>query len=332
MDLRAGLPKGEDVWTNCPQNLLEPILLERARRESKGRVQLGAQCIAVEQDADTVRAVVRMADGGEQSIEASWLIAADGAGSPVRGMLGIPMVGPGPQGRFLMVHFEADLRPWIEDRPGPLFWIMNPQAPGTVIVHDPAKSHVFMTFQFGGEGEKEGLPDRLRAALGVAADFRILSIDAWSPHVQVAERYREGRVFLAGDAAHRFPPTGGLGLNTGVLDVDYLVHQLAQMEAGQADASILDSYEVECRPAAQTNATESLANMKRLGEIGAVLGPCSDLAADARLRMAGEFYISTDGPDDWRKLLAKTEIQWRTGYSAKTLAHCWEDAMDFPIA
>jgi 2,4-dichlorophenol 6-monooxygenase len=278
LDLRVGLPKGQDVWTNCPQNVLEPILLERARREPASRILQGAECIAVEQDGDGVHAVVRSHNGSEQTVAATWMIAADGAGSPVRRMLDIPMLGPGPQGRFFMVHFEADLRPWIEARPGPIFWIMNPESPGTLIVHDPGKSHVFMTLRFDSEGEEKTIPGRLAAALGVPLDCRILSIDAWSPHVQVAERYREGRIFLAGDAAHRFPPTGGLGLNTGVLDVDYLVYQLARVEAGSADAGILDSYGAECRPAAQTNATESFENMVRLGAISAVLGTFSDLA------------------------------------------------------
>ena len=141
-----------------------------------------------------------------------------------------------------------------------------------------------MTLRFGTEGEEEALPARLAAALGVAEDLRILSIDAWSPHVQVAERYREERIFLAGDAAHRFPPTGGLGLNTGILDVDFLVHHLAQVEAEEAGAEILERYEVECRPAAQENAIESFENMKRLAEISKVLGPCADLQAlEARL-------------------------------------------------
>jgi len=136
-----------------------------------------------------------------------------------------------------------------------------------------------MTLQTGVDGEEAALPERLRAALGAAAGFRILSTDRWSPHAQVAERYREGRVFLAGDAAHRFPPTGGLGLDTGILDVDVLVHHLVQVEAGRSDPGRLDAYEAACRPAAQTNAQESLANLRRLAEIQQVLGPCPDLAS-----------------------------------------------------
>jgi 2,4-dichlorophenol 6-monooxygenase len=284
IDLRGDGSAGLDVWTNCPQNLLEPILLRHAQGESAAEILRGTEWTRLSQDEEKVRAVVRLTDGSERAIEAVWMIAADGAGSRVRRQLDIPMVGLGPQGRFFMVHFEADLRPWIEGRSGPLFWIMNPESPGTLIVHDPAGSLVFMALQLGTEDEEKTLPARLAAALGVDVEPRILSVDAWSPHVQVAERYREGRVFLVGDAAHRFPPTGGLGLNTGILDVDFLVHQLARVEAGAALPSSLDLYESECRPAAETNATESLENMKRLAEISKVLGPCSDLASfEARL-------------------------------------------------
>jgi len=270
---------GPDVWTHCPQNLLEPILLKKAQEQPGAEVWHGAEWTALAQDAEGVHASVTTAGGTSARIEADWMIAADGAGSPVRRALEIPMRGLGPQGRFLMIHFEADLRPWITDRMGPLFWIMNPESPGTLIVHDPARSLVFMTLHYGTPDEESTLPGRLRAALGVAADIRILSIDAWSPHVQVAERYREGRVFLAGDAAHRFPPSGGLGLNTGIFDADFLVHQLARVENDGASAHTLDRYEAECRPAAQANADASLANLERLGEISRVLGRFEDRAA-----------------------------------------------------
>ncbi len=265
-------------WTNCPQNLLEPILLAHAEGQEPARVVRGAECTGLTLDPGSVTATVRLADGTLETVEAAWLIACDGASSPTRRRLGIPMVGAGPEGRFFMVHLEADLRPWIEHRPCPLFWIMNPESPGALIVHDPERSQVFMTPRFGTEGEEAQVPRRLRQALGIDLEPTILAIDTWAPHVQVAERYREGRAFLAGDAAHRFPPSGGLGLNTGVLDVDFLVHELAAVEAG-GDERGLDRYEAACRPVAQSNATDSFENMKRLAAIRQVIGPQPDRAA-----------------------------------------------------
>lgn len=283
LDLRPTDPAtGErlpEPWTNCSQNLLEPILLRHAARQPGAHVALGACCTAIEQGADAVSAHIRHDDGTEQGIEAAWAIAADGAGSPTRRQLGIPMEGLGPLARFFMVHIEADLRPWIEKRPGPLFWILNPDSPGCLIVHDPQHSHVFMMPRQGAPNEEETIPERLAAALAVPVTPKILSVDSWSPHVQVAERYREGRVLLVGDAAHRFPPTGGLGLNTGIQEAHDLALRLARVEGGREDASLLEGYEARCRPVAQANADESFENLKRLALISNAIGECRDLPA-----------------------------------------------------
>jgi len=271
--------RGPEPWTNCAQNVLEPILLRHASRQPRARIVRGAECVAIEQGDGVVAAQVRCADSREQRIEADWAVAADGAGSPVRRMLGIRMDGIGPLGRFIMVHFEADLVPWVQHRSGPLFWILNPESLGCLIVHDPKRSHVFMMPSRGSEDEERMIPERLAAALGVPLEPKILSFDDWSPHVQVAARYREGRIFLVGDAAHRFPPTGGLGLNTGIQEAHDLAARLAAVAAGSAPEALLDGYEAACRPAAQANADESFENLKRLGEISRVLGDWPDLAA-----------------------------------------------------
>jgi 2,4-dichlorophenol 6-monooxygenase len=293
----------DETWVNLSQSLLEPILVEAVSKEPRARVLFGAQCDELLQAPDSVSARIRTQDGGEHEIRASWVIVADGAGSRTRTALGIEMEGAGPLGEFFMVHFRADLRPWIADRPGPLYWILNPEAGGTVIVHDPAKSYVFMTPARGDENEDETIPDRLRQALGVSADLEIVSTDRWVPFNQVATRYREGRAILVGDAAHRFPPTGGLGLNTGILDVHNLVWKLAMVERGQASESLLDRYEEECRPAARTNADVSLQNMVDLGKINAVLGPFEDLATL-------EKRIATLSPEEREALDAAIDSQF----------------------
>jgi 2-polyprenyl-6-methoxyphenol hydroxylase-like FAD-dependent oxidoreductase len=283
LDLRPPDPAtGErlpEPWTNCPQNLLEPILLRHAARRPEARIALGAECIAIDQTGGAVSARIRRDDGTEQTVAAAWAIAADGAGSPTRRRLGIPMEGPGPLARFWMVHFEADLRPWVEQRSGPLFWILNPRSPGCLIVHDPRRSHVFMMPRQGSEDEGKTIPERLAAALAVPVTPEILSVDSWSPHVQVAARYRDGRIFLVGDAAHRFPPTGGLGLNTGIQESQDLVERLARVVVGSEAAALLDGYEARCRPVAQANADQSFENLKRLARISGVIGEWPDLPA-----------------------------------------------------
>lgn len=280
LDLRApdsaGGVRRSAPWTHCPQNVLEPILLHAAAMHREACVAQGVECVALAQGETGVVARVRDADGLETRVEAGWATAADGARSPTRNALGIPMEGPGALARLAMVHFEADLSPWIRERSGPLFWIHNPESPGTLIVHHPERSHVLMLPR-PGPGEP-GIAERLAAALDVPVTPRVLSVDAWSPQVQVAARYREGRVFLVGDAAHRFPPTGGLGLNTGIQEARDLADRLARVEQGAATDALLDGYEAACRPAARANADASVGNLVRLGEIARVLGPCADRA------------------------------------------------------
>jgi len=266
----------EAPWTNLPQNLLTPILLEHMRESEKAHIVLGADCTDISNTQEHVRVKINH-DGKESSLTARWVIAADGAGSSLRKALNIPMTGDGALGRWFMVHFEADLTEWISPRPGAIFWILNPQAPGTLIVHDPRSSHVFMTPLLGVEGEEESIGERLEAALGINATVNIQSINTWTAHAQIAERYRSGRVFLIGDAAHRFPPTGGLGLNTGILDAHNLAWKLALVERGTATDALLDTYELECQSVATSNARDSLHNLTRLSGVLDLIGPTENL-------------------------------------------------------
>lgn len=265
------------AWINLSQNRLEPILAEAVECAPQSQLFFGAQCVELTQTEERVHARIRCDDGSEQIVEANWAIATDGAGSSIRRALDIPMEGEGPFGSFFMVHFRADLTPWIENRPGPIFWLLHPKASGTLIVHDPRRSHVFMTAATGIDDKAATIPARLAKALDIPLEVEIVSIDSWTPFNQIAARYRTGRVFLAGDAAHRFPPTGGLGLNTGILDVHNLVWKIALVERGWATQSLLDSYEAECRPAARANADDSLRNMIDLARVSQAIGHFDDL-------------------------------------------------------
>jgi 2,4-dichlorophenol 6-monooxygenase len=126
----------ERPWTNLSQNRLEPILATTVSAMSGVDVHYATQCESITQHGPSVSAVLRSADGIEHTITADWIVAADGAGSRTRAAVGAELVGHGPLGQFFMVHFRADLSPWILDRPGPIFWLMNPEASGTLIVHD----------------------------------------------------------------------------------------------------------------------------------------------------------------------------------------------------
>jgi len=120
----------------------------------------------------------------------------------------------------------------------------------------------------------------VRRAIGRdGVDFQIRDISPWTMTAQIAARYSQGRVFLVGDSAHRFPPSGGLGMNTGIQDAHNLVWKLAAVEAGRAAASLLDTYEAERRPVAQLNADQSVNNAMKMFEVYAALGISFDKTA-----------------------------------------------------
>jgi len=113
----------------------------------------------------------------------------------------------------------------------------------------------------------------VRRAIGPAeVDLAVRTVSPWTMTAQVAARYREGRVFLVGDAAHRFPPSGGMGMNTGIQDVHNLAWKLRAVTEGWADAALLDTYERERRPIAERNAEQSFVNAMRILEMAADLG------------------------------------------------------------
>jgi 2,4-dichlorophenol 6-monooxygenase len=307
--------QGDDVLSltptplrNLSQHLFEPILHEALRKRDV-EIAFGHEWVGAEQDARGVTSRVRdRATGEVHEVRSRWLLGADGAGSRVRKWLGIPALGPARIQSFVMIHFEANLRDLVAHRPGVLYWTVDPDATGTLVAHDIDSTWVYMHAYDPDRESPEDYTEAVcapivRRALGTeACDFRIRTIATWTMTAQVAERYREGRVFLVGDAAHRFPPTGGMGLNTGVQDVHNLAWKLAAVEAGWAPAALLDSYQAERRPVAQRNADASARNAIRLLEVyqaldrtpGAEVSRArqaellADPAARARLRAAIE--------------------------------------------
>lgn len=280
---------------NLSQHRLEPILADTVRAAGVD-LRYGHEWQSAEQDADGVTSRVRdHTTGTVHEIRSRWLLAADGAASPVRRALGIAPLGPDRLQSFVMIHLDADFRALVGDRRGVLYWTTAPDATGTFVAHDLASTWVYMhPFDPDAESAADYGDARcaaiVRRALGTAAyPFTIRTIRTWTMTAQVAERYRERRVFLVGDAAHRFPPTGGLGLNTGVQDVHNLVWKLAAVEHGTAPDALLDTYESERRPVAQRNADVSLQNAMRLMEVYQALA-----AVDPGARAAGTFAVGAD--------------------------------------
>ena len=208
---------------------------------------------------------LRPRDGGaERNVRARYLIAADGAHSPVRQALGIAMEGRGSFADCATIYFRADVRAMIGDRNLSVVYVNRPRSARLLPLRDHRRCRLprgvrdlrrtWARDSHVSEGlSAERCAALVRTALGAATDFpvEIENVQPWSAMASTASSFREGRVFLAGDAAHVMPPTGGFGGNTGVGDAHNLAWKLAMVLRGEAgDGLLLDSYDAERRPVA----------------------------------------------------------------------------------
>jgi 2-polyprenyl-6-methoxyphenol hydroxylase-like FAD-dependent oxidoreductase len=253
------------------QDALEPII--RARAEELGaRLRYGTECTALEQDADGVTAVLRdLASGAESTVRARYVVAADGNRSPVRDALGIGMTGHGQLSHSITIYFRAltGLGPLLSERNQGVHYVTNPLLRGFFRL-DRSGNAGFLVVNLAGDISRpeivaaypdapwarvaDGITEQralelLRAAIGVPGiPVEIDDIATWRAEANCADRFRDGRVFLAGDAAHVVPPNGGYGGNTGVQDAHNLAWKLALTLAGVAGPGLLHSYDDERRP------------------------------------------------------------------------------------
>jgi len=267
---------------NLSQHLLEPLLVSELKSRGIG-VEYGSTWEAYEEGIDGVISTVAI-NGQNEKISSKWLIACDGASSSVRNACGISMIGPDNLQKFFTVHFKADLKSLTASNPGILYWICDPRAGGTLISHGGDNEWVYM-YPIAEEYEAQISPSEcdqlIRNAIApTSATITVLRQSSWTMTSQFADSYRLRRVLLAGDAAHRFPPSGGMGLNTGVGDIHNLMWKIDRIEAGLADSVLLDSYEKERRPIAERNAQASMDNAFKMFDVFMALGidPDKDIA------------------------------------------------------
>ncbi|WP_163506202.1 FAD-dependent monooxygenase [Fodinicola acaciae] len=237
------------------QDRLDSVLLPAAR-EAGVTVRFDADVTSLEQDPDGVR--VTLQDG--EVIEAAYVVGCDGANSRVRELAGITRSGPGKlaDGYVINTLFEADLSKWIPPMAFGMCGIHNEQVGGILISIDYPKRWLFHIMNSGIESMDDYPPERcaelIRAAIGAPElPVDVLSALPWRSSLWLADRFRAGRVFLAGDAAHVHPPTGGFGLNTGIPDGHNLAWKLALALQGVAGDALLDTYETERRSLARSS-------------------------------------------------------------------------------
>jgi putative polyketide hydroxylase len=248
-----------------PQDHLEPVMLRHLRSLGPASVLLGTEVSGVTSGPDGVRAVLRPTDGGpSRTVQARYLVAADGAHSPTRAALGIPMLGPDDLATAISVLFRAPLWELLGEHRYGLYAVTHPGAEGGIFLPAGADDRwIFGMLPEPGRFTADALDERrlaglIRHGIGVAGlQPRIEGMGSFTFAAQVAPRFRHHSAFLIGDAAHRVTPRGGTGMNTAIHDGYDLGWKLAWVLRGWTGPRLLDSYEAERRPVVEHNLARS---------------------------------------------------------------------------
>jgi putative polyketide hydroxylase len=243
------------------QSLLEPLLKSRAE-ELGAQLHFATEMKSFEQDATGVTARIRERDTGKLStVRARYMIAADGSHSRIRQQLGIRMLGRGVFSKSITIYFRGDVAPLLRGRNLSVMYVLNSTLSGFFRIEKPFTSG-FLAVHWLGDPKNpvtdvskdltnERALELLYAGLGTRdIPITIENVMPWDATADTAERLQQGRIFLAGDAAHVMPPSGGFGGNTGVQDAHNIAWKLALVLNGDAGPDLLSTYDRERRPAA----------------------------------------------------------------------------------
>jgi 2,4-dichlorophenol 6-monooxygenase len=270
---------------NCdiPQTHLEPILLKHATQRGT-QTQFSTEYLSHEQDDDGVSVLVRNRVSGDQyTIRAKYLIGADGSRSRVAADIELPYEGRTDIAGSMNITFKADLSHLVAHRPSILYWVVQPGSDiggigaGLVRMVRPWNEWLIVW----GFDIAEGTPEVseaealqiVRNLVGVPdLEAEITGISLWGNNEQYATVLQKGRVFCAGDAVHKHPPSNGLGSNTSVQDSYNLAWKLAAVLRGQASPALLDTYTVERAPVARQIVLRANQSAREFGAIFEALG------------------------------------------------------------
>jgi len=294
---------------NIPQHVLEPILLQAARRHGAD-IRFSTEAVEITQDDDHVRVALReRVTGAEYLVRAQYVIGADGGRSTTAQQLEFPLRGEMGLGAAMNIWLEADLTRYTAHRPGTLYWMAQPGnaywvGSGTWICVKPWTEWVLLCMYDPDDGEPDtseaAAIKRARATIGDdTIDVRIKSVSKWQINHVIADTFHKGRVFLAGDAAHRHPPANGLGTNTSVQDAFNLAWKLSHVLTGRAGPDLLATYTAERQPVGQRVVDRAMQSVGDMLPISEALGFHPGQSVDDGWKSLDELW--SDTPDGARR-------------------------------
>jgi 2-polyprenyl-6-methoxyphenol hydroxylase-like FAD-dependent oxidoreductase len=313
----------------CPQNMFDPILRAFAASQKNVALRYRTRLVSFTQNADLVTAVVENAETGtREEILARTIVGCDGARSLVRETLGIAMQGNPVLTYTTNVIFRCPHLLSLHDKGKAYRHIfIGPEGTWSTIVAINGRDEWRFSI-IGGSEQRDYTTDDIKAAIRRAVgrdfDFEILSVLPWVRRELVAERYRSGRGFIAGDAAHVMSPTGGFGMNTGIQDVVDLSWKLAAVIEGWGCDNLLDSYSIERQPIGTRNVTEASGNLRRMLSVP----PHPNLLDDTPQGAATREKVGREFSETMRR-------EWFTlgahlGYRYENSPICWPDGTAAP--
>ena len=251
------------------QHVVEQVLRQRVSACASVKTQYG-WCLEDFTEHDThVLAELRHVDSGQRrSVRSQWLVGCDGGRSVVRSKLGVQLAGRGGLAQFVSIYFRApDMMSCHKFGPANIYFPIHRDHRGFLLNWDTGTTWTYHLILSPGTDWRQVDPEAaIRALVGQDTSLEVMSVQPWTAHALTAERYQSvgGRVFLAGDAAHLFTPTGGLGMNTGVSDAIDLAWKLGACLDGWGGPRLLASYGQERHPIGVRNTAEAADNFDRL--------------------------------------------------------------------
>jgi 2,4-dichlorophenol 6-monooxygenase len=301
---------------NISQHKLEPIILEAALRHG-AQIRFNSELVDLRQDREAVTAKIRdRLSESEYEIRCKYLIGADGGRSTVASTAGFEFEGQFNIGEAISVWLDADLTKYTAHRSGAIAFI-TPQSSDIWMSIWPCVTpwtewNPFF-FRHGwapGSTDENVLKGYIREAIGdPEVPFKIRKITRWQVNHVVATEYRMGRVFLAGDAAHRHSPANGLGSNTSVQDSYNLAWKLALVLSGRTNDSLLDSYSKERQPVGRQVVNRAMKSHNEIEPWSQAAGLRPGMSKeDARANLDELFGASDQGEQRRRALLAGVQL------------------------